>query len=333
MRTWHHKLLAIFMGIIIFFIAGEGGYRTYLYISKPLYRPSNVPGLLWEPTPGADVIDNGVRYKINSNGLRDNEYSLEKPKNVIRIAVIGDSVTWGYTELQNTYPKVIERELKRLYPKMGFEVLNFGIEGTGSKHQLAIVTERVLKYSPNLVVQGHCLNDLLDDMRFAYIGPTTLWVLQHSFFADFITIKTITLARILRAKTGIINKDTYYMDSIKLYEEPERLLAFKVILKEMNKILRDKGVNFALTVFPFRQQLDNATYPTPQKRISDICRAEGVPFLDPIDALKEYNADGLYLKGDPVHFSSTGNKVVARSILNFLQSQGLLDYRELGQGK
>lgn len=327
MHILYQRVLAIFIGIFIFFVIGEVGYRAYVYTFKPLYRPSSVPGLLWEPTPGADVIEDGIRYKINSNGLRDYEYPIEKPKDTFRVAIIGDSVTWGYTELRDTYPKVIEVELKRLYPKKRFEVLNFGIEGTGTLNHIAVLRERVLQYDPDLVILGYCLNDLLNDKRFAYIGPVTRWFLQHSYFADFVAIKSVTFARVLRERTGVMNEERYYRDSIRLYGDDERISALRSIFREMNNLLKERKKNFMVVVFPFRQQFNNAAHPIPQKKLSGICRAEGILFFDPMSELRGYNVNELYVKGDPVHFSPNGNEVVARSILNFLQSQGLLAYR------
>lgn len=324
MKKWLQRVTAVLIGLFLFFVIGEVGYRGYIYIFKPLHRPSEIPGLLWEPTPGADVAEEGVRYTINSKGLRDYEYSIKKTEGVYRIAVIGDSVTWGYAELKDTYPKIMEKELKDVYPRKKIEVLNFGIEGTGSRNHLAILRERVLQYNPDLVILGHCLNDLLNDARMANIGPVTLWVLRHSYFADFIAVKTVTFARVLRAKAGVMTEEKYYRDSTRLYEEPSKLSALRGILSEMNNLSKNSGINFAVVALPFKQQFNPGASLLPQKKLSEISLNEGILFFDPLNELKGYDKDELYLKGDPIHFSSRGNEVLARSISGFLLSRGLL---------
>lgn len=307
------------MGVFIFFVAGELGYRAYIKAFKPLHQPGKITGLLWEPTPGADVVEDGVRYRINSNGLRDYEYAVEKGKNVFRIAVVGDSVTWGYTELPYTYPKILESELKKL--NGNFEVLNFGIRGTESHHHLAIVKERVMQYKPDLVILGYSLNDI----RFStiYDKPIIMKILQHSYFADFISVRLGTAAWKWRYGSGPEGGDVYYREHIKMYEDKERLSRLRNILGEMRDVLSARNVKFAVAVFPFRQQLDERE-PYPQKALASILKEEGIPFFDFITELKSYKPDDLYLETDFLHFSPFGNEAVARSIKSFLLSKRLL---------
>ena len=68
---------------------------------------------------------------LNSYGMRDKEYSLAKPQGVYRIAVIGDSFTFGsgIKNVSNTYPKVLETKLNSKNYTSTFDVLNFGIPG------------------------------------------------------------------------------------------------------------------------------------------------------------------------------------------------------------
>lgn len=82
MKSLYQRLLAVLIGVSIFFVMGEIGCRAYFYLFKPLHRPSGVSGLLWEPNPGAEATEEGVRHKVNSRGFRDYEYPLEKPKGV-----------------------------------------------------------------------------------------------------------------------------------------------------------------------------------------------------------------------------------------------------------
>ncbi len=87
-------------------MAGEILYRAYLHIKKPVYTPSGLKELIWELSPGAEGEMHGIRYKINSLGLRDVEYSLKKPDGVFRIGVVGDSVVFGYgvADIKDVFP-------------------------------------------------------------------------------------------------------------------------------------------------------------------------------------------------------------------------------------
>lgn len=321
-KLWFQNLLAAFIGILIVFIAGEIGYRAYLYFYKPLHRPSKVYSLLWEPTPGADVVEDGVTFKISSKGLRDYEYSVEKPSSVFRIAVIGDSVTWGYTELPDTYPKIMERELKRYYPGKKIEVLNFGIGGTDSQHHLGILKERVLQYAPDVVVVGYCLNDI----RFSsiYDKQLVMWFLQHFNFADFVAVKAGEAAWRLHYGTGPEGGDKYHREHFGLYEDHERISRLRRILREMKLVSDERGIKLAVVIFPFRQQFNSNSQMKPQETVKAICKEAGIPVLDILPLFKDYDKDKLYLNDDFVHFSAFGNEDVAISIIKFLSSEGLL---------
>lgn len=322
LKQWFQRLTAVLIGIVIFFVIGEIGYRAYIKVFKPLQQPSKVTGLLWEPTPGADVAEDGVRYRINSKGLRDYEYAVEKGKDIFRIAVIGDSVTWGYTELPDTYPKIMERGLKRYYSGKKIEVLNFGIGGTDSQHHLAILKERVLQYAPDVVVIGYCLNDI----RFSsvYDKQLVMWFLQRFNFADFVAVKAGETLWRLHYGTGTEGGDKYYREHLGLYEDHEKISRLRRVLREVKLVLDERGSKLAVVIFPFRQQFDSNSQMKPQESVKAICKEEGIPVLDILPQLKDYNKDKLYIEGDFIHFSSFGNEAVARSIKSFLLSKKLL---------
>ena len=55
-----------------------------------------------------------TKVNINKAGFRDYEYSVDKPEGVFRIAVLGDSLIFGFgVNLEDTFPKVLERMLKK----------------------------------------------------------------------------------------------------------------------------------------------------------------------------------------------------------------------------
>ena len=72
--------------------------------------------------------------------MRDHEYSLTKPAGVKRIAVIGDSVAFGFTRhpvalpLKEIFPKVLEAELNAASPGR-YELLNFAVTGYNSAQE------------------------------------------------------------------------------------------------------------------------------------------------------------------------------------------------------
>ncbi len=73
--------------------------------------------------------------KTNSEGFRDSEHNLKKPKGVFRIIVLGDSFTYGLgVEAEETYSKILEKILNEASVRrdIRYEVFNMGIAGIGT---------------------------------------------------------------------------------------------------------------------------------------------------------------------------------------------------------
>ena len=91
--------------------------------------------------------------KLNNFDFRaDQDYALEKDAGRIRIAVLGDSFTFGEgVEIEQTYPMVLERKLNG-EGKERYEVLNFGVPAMTNRASMERLRKTVLPFSPDLVV-------------------------------------------------------------------------------------------------------------------------------------------------------------------------------------
>jgi hypothetical protein len=138
-------------------------YAFYRY--DPQLGWSNIPGGSGKLTRAEFSHD----VRINSHGLRGPETSREKPPGVRRIAVLGDSFTWG---VGATEPELFTSLIEKSLP--GVEVLNFGVSGY-SPVQHRLLTEKVLSFAPDAVVVVFCLgNDFIDNVhwrRYGYYKP------------------------------------------------------------------------------------------------------------------------------------------------------------------
>ena len=324
MKIFFGRSVAIMAGLLIFIAIGEVGYRAYIYFFKPLHRPSEVSGLLWEPTPGARKIIGGIEYAVNANGFRGYKYNKAKDDGVLRIAVVGDSVTWGLTDFEDTYPRVMERELLLGLKGEKVEVLNFGIEGTDSQHQLNLLKERVVDYDPDIVVLGYCLND----MSLTSTNPVILWFIGHVRFLNFVAVKGMTFISAVRAWAGNLTGKTYYKRVNGYYNDTKRVTKMRHILLEMKTILQARGTKFMIAIFPFRQQFGKGAEFKPQETILTVCTETGIDCLNNFDDMARHNPAELYLEDDFIHFSSLGNKILARSIESFLYKKGYLRVHE-----
>ncbi|MBF0301161.1 MAG: hypothetical protein HQK51_20805, partial [Oligoflexia bacterium] len=100
----------------------------------------------------------GVEVKINSKGLRDYEYTYNKSKDVYRILVLGDSITFGWgVNFNDTFCKVLEKNLNDsrhplrhpLRHPIRYEVINSGVGNYQLLEELNYLKIEGLKYKPD----------------------------------------------------------------------------------------------------------------------------------------------------------------------------------------
>ncbi|MDQ1257491.1 MAG: hypothetical protein QG656_2096, partial [Candidatus Hydrogenedentes bacterium] len=137
--------------------------ETTYYMPHPkciwTLRP-NAVGL--RPVPVSAFETKEMNIRISPQGLRDRVYGPKK-ENEFRIAMVGDSFTYGgTTELQDTVPKTLERFLSScgLMTKE-VSVINAGVFGYGPWQEREFLLERGFPLEPDLVIlQLYLTNDI-----------------------------------------------------------------------------------------------------------------------------------------------------------------------------
>jgi len=128
--------------------------------NEPYHRED--PELFWTLVPG--YVRGDVR--INRLGLRGPELLAEKPPDVYRIVLLGDSVTFGFRVAEHeTYAARLETHLNGehyRYPRRGFEhtqVLNAGVTGYSSWQGRKWYEALASRFAPALVIVMFGYND------------------------------------------------------------------------------------------------------------------------------------------------------------------------------
>lgn len=95
-------------------------------------------------------------FSTNSYGMRDKEYSLAKPNDTLRIAILGPSFAAGMGVSDGeTFEQLVEERLNRdiSCPEYRhFEILNFSVGGYSLPHEIAMLDDRVFQFSPDIVL-------------------------------------------------------------------------------------------------------------------------------------------------------------------------------------
>lgn len=116
--------------------------------------------IVYEFIPGA-VVDGSP---INKQGFKDTDFRKEKAHNLIRIAMLGDSITQGlFVESDRIFSNQLERNLnlkaESLKSNFRYEVMNFGVGGYNLEAEVETLKTKVLQYSPDIVLLNFFQND------------------------------------------------------------------------------------------------------------------------------------------------------------------------------
>jgi len=106
--------------------------------------------------PSSRGAQKGVVRTINSLGMRDREYTVERPAGTFRIALVGTShdAGWGVGD-EETYENVAEARLNReISPRTGmkYEIMNFSYEGYKPIQKLAVIERKIFDFRPDVVL-------------------------------------------------------------------------------------------------------------------------------------------------------------------------------------
>lgn len=161
----------------LFLITHVGEEDFFLY--EPFLGYRHFPGKLI--TYRSEGFSQG---RMSSAGLRDREFSVEKPAGVKRIAFLGDSLTEGIqVGLDSTFAKRMERMLngkgslsltstegvevvrQKAKSSRKYEVLNFGCSAYGNVQQYLSFLTQVRQYKPDVCILCYSITDIDENIK------------------------------------------------------------------------------------------------------------------------------------------------------------------------
>src|SRR5215469_739614 len=266
---------------VIFAHSLDFSMEMWKYAVK-LKRPVANPDLSFAHVPNRSAFLMGVPVSINSEGMRDREFSLEKPPGVYRVMMLGDSTTFGWgVRQEDTAAKFLERKLNGALPP-GFdhvEVMNTGVGNYDTVQEVTYYETIGWKYHPDLVVLVFFIND-----------PEPVPVEKKGFLIDrsyLIAFATNRIDGVMRHAGVRPDWKTYYAS---LYnDERPGFQACKNALISLANSTRSHDAKLLVAILPELHQINDDSYPfrAAHQKIKDVMSAENVPVLELIDGLKD----------------------------------------------
>ncbi len=159
-------LFSLVIGTIASLGLAELALRAAGVSSRLVYEPN--PNYGWGLAPNDSFAWNTegrtLEIETNSKGLRDYEHTYEKPADVTRVLVLGDSFIEALqVELDDSFAGALQSTLNGDSGGVGLrrrvEVINAGVSGYGTDNALLFFEHEGYRYQPDLVLLGFYLGN------------------------------------------------------------------------------------------------------------------------------------------------------------------------------
>ena len=248
--------------VVLTLLALEAGARLVgvsvgtVQINRGTVKRTDNPRLQFELRPGARVQAE-VDYRTSASGMRNPEVAEEKAAGQRRVAILGDSIAFGYwVEERQAFPRQLEGMLGG--PER-IQVLNFGVPGYNLEQEIESLRTKALRYSPDVVVVAFCLNDLEGLFSYEYgltidrsergrtlAGRVIEGLLSRSVFFSWVEYRFAELEarrRYVQARNPM---------SGRLYEQAvaQQQAALRGPFGALASLLKPRGIAGAIAIFP-----------------------------------------------------------------------------------
>jgi lysophospholipase L1-like esterase len=285
-------------------------------------------------------------------------FSPQPPPGTLRIAVLGDSFTFGWgANDDETYPAVLERILtKRMGP---VEIINAGALGDGTGDEALWYDAWVSAFNPKLVILTVVPNDTDDDLARTLftvdsageahpLSPQQLQGYQHSQRGFARLIQSIPGYEFLGEHSQLLSLFRRIVSlkirtrRISQWQEGQTTQAFKNVglpllgaeVAWLNKRVQQSGAKLVVTFVPFRDTIysdPHAPKPVLDKPaemiavLTKVCAAQRIPFLD---MTPEFHAEAAsdklplyYMTKYDSHPTPEGYRLMAENLASFLSRE------------
>lgn len=256
------------------------------YVHGPVYQPwTDAEAIPYVHRSGLRnaLAHSRTRFDTDAFGLRSlrpRETLQPKPPGEQRIAVLGDSITFGQgVATGDSFCSVLEAELEARAPARAVRVLNFGVSGYSVREMFETLVRRVPESEPELVLFAV----ILSDFELGRCGRVDRWGYLHnrklSSYADrdalrYRVLRQLHLSYLVRdlaLRLGLLRRPGSGWPAAAPGELPE---AFSYVVRAAHAA-RERGFAFRVVLLPSAQH-NGSELRAVRARLDE----DGTPYLD-----------------------------------------------------
>jgi len=294
--------MLLFMGgPLLLLTLTEVALRTVLGLGNPiLYQTDPACGYTLRPSQQTRRLF--ARTAINSRGMRCREFTSDKPLGALRLMFLGDSITYGTTQIDQD-DIFVEQVRKNLSVEIHrpVEEINASANAWAISNEYGFLRSRGT-YNSDYVVLVLNSGDLPQPF-------STLSDMQGG-----LTLRPGTAIGELLTRVLMFRKQHSQQDAgITVQNDPSTEQANLRVLTSMVNFARAEGSEFLLVFVPFRRDIAQGVARSVPQAVKDWAGSNGVDLLDLTGAVSAYDTKAITLR-DGIHFNGRGDRLLAASI-------------------
>jgi lysophospholipase L1-like esterase len=329
------NLLLVLASLAVFLVLAELAVRGLQYagLAETLDPEEHKASLKKNRKLNARLVksDNPVLFleydpknrHINNAGHRGKDITKEKPAGTFRIAVLGDSIAYGYNvKLENTFTSLLQEKFNQAVTQGDFpainsvQVYNFAVSGYGTRAELELYKTRVRDYKPDLVLLAYTLNDPLPtEMLIKSVASSRKGGERFAKVASQSQFLGWLMQTWNRATRGLRTEINY-----KAFYQPENWRPTEDSLGELAQRVRADNASLVVVIFPLLLPAEDYPMHAYHRQVADTLGNLEVSYLDLFDTYAQYPPGELqHNREDNTHPNALGHRLAAEKIYGFVK--------------
>ncbi len=319
-------------------------------VAAPYGVRVNMPNRIYRHS----TAEYNILIQTNSRGIRaDREIPYEKPPNLKRVVLLGDSFGMGYgVNADEMFTSRMTYYLKAEHG-LAVEVVNLATSGHGNAEELIALLNEGFKYAPDLVLLAWHYTDLEDNVRSnlfelvdgnltgkaksylpgvkerQFLNKFSIYrfLAEHSQIYNFCRnwagnkVKKWLLKAHFKKASKKQDKEKQIGKTKKQYEK-ELTMA---LLERIEQECRAKKSRFLILDIPFRVSRQEFVSKFPHEYTG---AANPFAVVSPIGKFKEKSGEQIYWEKGDGHFTPLGCDLVGEVLAQYIWQHKLLEHRQ-----
>jgi len=249
----------------------------------------------------------------NSWGFREREVNTNKAQGVYRIAVVGDSITFGQgIDVEQRFTNISENRLNTYDGKYTYEVLNFGRRGAETVDEVKFLTHPVLEVKPDFILLQWFHNDVEGGDKAKRPAPYRL--IPSNFLISLLQRRSLVFYLLnqhwitLQWRLGLLHSYADYMQTRFGDSHSPASLAAKTELKKFVAICKKNNIPVGMLLFN-----SDSAFSFLVDRVLEQCNDEGILCVDLRPTFAQHPPDWAS-RLDP-HPGPSANQLIAARLI------------------